>query len=85
MYRVTDNISTIEAHNKKLLRERDRLMRVLENRRQDLRTYENNLCFLSSKSKSGNSMLAEFEKKAEALRADIADLEEKIKLLDAKL
>lgn len=85
MERFTENISTIEGDKQKLLRERERLMRALENRRQDLRTYENNLCFLSSKSKSGNSMLAEFERKAETLRTDIADLEEKIKLLDAKL
>ena len=85
MERFTENISTLEGDRQKLLRERERLMRALESRRQDLRTYENNLGFLSSKSKSGNSMLAEFERKADALRADIADLEEKIKLLDAKL
>ena len=30
-------------------------------------------------------MLREFERKAERLRADIADLQEKIKLIDAKL
>lgn len=40
---------------------------------------------VSSKSKSGDSMLREFERKAERLRADIADLQEKIKLIDAKL
>ena len=85
MERFTENISTLEGDRQKLLRERERLMRALESRRQDLRTYENNLGFLSAKSKSGNSMLAEFERKADALRADIADLEEKIKLLDAKL
>jgi len=85
MERFTENISTLEGDKQKLFRERERLMRALEARRQDLRTYENNLGFLSSKSKSGNSMLLEFERKAENLRADIADLEEKIKLLDAKL
>ena len=85
MERFTENISTIEGDKQKLFRERERLMRALEGRRQDLRTYENNLGFLSSKSKSGSSMLQEFERKAENLRADIADLEEKIKLLDAKL
>ena len=85
MERFTEDISSIEGDRQKLLRERERLMRALEGRRQDLRTYENNLGFLSSKSKSGNSMLQEFERKADALRADIADLEEKIRLLDAKL
>lgn len=85
MERFTEDISSIEGDRQKLLRERERLMRALEGRRQDLRTYENNLGFLSSKSKSGNSMLQEFERKADALRADITDLEEKIRLLDAKL
>ena len=85
MERFTDNIASIEGDSNKLYRERERLARALEGRRQELRTYENNLGFLSSKSKNGNSMLKEFERKAEALRADIADLEGKIKLIDSKL
>ncbi len=85
MERFSESISSIEGDNQKLYRERERLMRALEARRQDLRTYDNNLGFLSSKSKSGDSLLREFERKAEQLRADIADLTEKIKLIDAKL
>lgn len=87
MERFTDNISTLEGDKAKLLHERERLMRALEARRQELRTYENNLGFLSftSKSKGGDSMLHEFERKADRLRDDINDLLEKIKLIDAKL
>lgn len=85
MERFVENIESIEGDSNKLGRERERLARALENRRQELRTYVNNLGFLSSKSKSGDSMLREFERKAEKLRADIADLEEKIKLLDSRL
>ena len=85
MERFTDNLAGLEGDQQKLYRERERMMRALESRRQELRTYENNLGFLSSKSKSGDSMLREFERKAERLRADIADLQEKIKLIDAKL
>lgn len=84
MERFTESISDLEGDKQKLFRERERLMRALEARRQELRTYENNLGFLSSKSKSGDSMLREFERKAERLRADIADLEQKIKLINSK-
>ncbi len=85
MERFTDSLNELEGDENKLYRERERLMRALEARRQELRTYENNLGFLSAKSKSGDSMLREFERKAEHLRADIADLEEKIRLIDSKL
>ncbi len=60
-------------------------MRVLENRRNDLRTYENNLGFLSAKSKSGNSLVHDMERRIERLKADIKDIEDKIKILDGKL
>lgn len=66
----------------RLGRERERLARVLENRRQELHTYENNMGFLSSKSKSGDSLLREMERKMNRIREDIADLEHKIRLID---
>jgi archaellum component FlaC len=69
----------------KLLRERERQMRLLENRRAELRTYENNLGFLSAKSKSGSTLVRDFERKIERLKADITSLEEKINLIDSKL
>ena len=85
MERFSDSIQTMEGDENKLYRERERLVRALEARRQELRTYENNLGFLTSSSRSGESMLREFERKAERLRTDIEDLEEKIKLIDSKL
>lgn len=84
MERFSESIQTLEGDENKLYRERERLTRALEARRQELRTYENNLGFLTSSSRSGDSMLREFERKADRLRADIADLEEKIKLIDSK-
>ena len=62
-------------------RERDRMARALEAKRAELRTLENNLGFLSSKSKSGNSLIQDFERKIERLRADIDEMVEKIKML----
>ena len=84
MERFTDNLSDMSDDRQKLSRERERLARALEGRRAELRTYENNLGFLTFKTKSGDSMLKEFERKAGRLRADIAELEEKIRLIDAR-
>lgn len=61
--------------------ERDRLMRDLERKRNELKTYENNLGFFNVKSSTGNSMLKEMERRTESIKKDIADIEAKIKLL----
>ena len=84
MDRYESNIKDIEGDAGKLNRERERLARSLESRRIEIRTYENNLGFLSSKSKSGESMVNEFRRKIERLKEDIAQIEEKIRLIDSK-
>jgi len=63
-------------------RERERLLQTYERVKSELKTYENNLGFLSASSKSGNSLLAEVQRKMEKLRADADELLEKIKSLD---
>ena len=84
MDRYESNIKDIEGDTGKLNRERERLARSLESRRIEIRTYENNLGFLSSKSKSGEAMVNEFRRKIERLKEDIAQIEEKIRLIDSK-
>ena len=83
--RFEASVAQIEGDDNKVYRERERLMRIAESRRNDLRTYENNLGFLSAKSKSGDSLMRDLTRRIDALKADIADLEEKIKILDSKL
>lgn len=83
--RFEESVAQIEGDDNKLFRERERLVRALEGRRNDLRTYENNLGFLSSKSKSGNSLIHDLERRIERLKTDISELEEKIALLDGKI
>ena len=73
-----------ESDNSKIAREHDRLARISEAKRLELRTLENNLCFLNSKSKSGDSLLREFNRKIEKLKQDIEEIDEKLNLLDAK-
>lgn len=69
----------------KLSRERERLARVLETKRSELITYQNNLGFFNFKSTSGSSMLRDIERKTQRIRDDIADLEKKIALIDGRL
>ncbi len=83
--RFETNLSQIEGDQGKLLRERDRLARALESRRNEIRTYENNLGFLNLKSKSGNSIVADLQAKIDRLRQDIVSIQDKISLIDSKL
>ena len=85
MERFENAVAELDGDSNRLMRERERQLRLLETRRAELRTYENNLGFLSAKSKSGNSLVRDFERKIENLKADIAQLEERVKLIDSKL
>lgn len=85
MNRFETAVSEIENDGDKLYRERERLLRSAEVKRNELRTYENNLGFLSSKSKSGDSMLREFQRKIERIKSDLEMIDEKVRLIDSKL
>lgn len=54
------------------------LQRKLERLQADLKTYENNLGFLSSKSKGGNGMVALMQNKMNDLKIEIEELKKKI-------
>ena len=64
------------------LSERDRLVRTYEQRMSELKTFENNMGFLTANTKSGNSLVQEMERRIERLKEEIAELEQKIKDLD---
>ncbi len=68
----------------KVQRERERLVRTYEQRSSELKTYENNLGFLSARSKAGNTIVKEMERKIAKIKEDLAMLEKKIKLIDEK-
>lgn len=77
--------ATIQAESgdrSKISRERERLMRVYEAKKSELKTYQNNLGFLSSKSKSGESMLRTLQGNIHRLESDIAEIEQKIQYID---
>lgn len=68
--------------NNKVLSERDKLVRALEARKNDLATYENNMGFFNVKSSAGNSMLKDLERKIGKLKDEIAEIQTKIRMID---
>lgn len=62
--------------------ERARLQRQYDTIKNELQTYENNIGFLSTSSKKGNSLIDSLNKKVEKLRADLAAVRDKIDDLD---
>ena len=80
------SISTIQDGNPQTLyREREKLVRVAENMKNELLTYENNLGFLNASSKKGNNLLTELNRKVEKLKGDIELIKQKIKVIDDSL
>lgn len=69
----------------KVHHERERLVRAYEMKSQELKTYENNLGFFNARSKNGNSLVKEMERKVANIKEEIAMLEQKIKLIDEKI
>lgn len=72
-----------ESNN--LYREREKLVRTYENMKGEIQTYENNLGFLTSASKKGNSLVNEMNRKVEKLKADLELILEKIHVIDESI
>lgn len=62
--------------------ERARLMRLYEQTRQEVQTYENNLGFLNASSKKGNSLIDEMNRKVQKLKDEAELIKQKIKAID---
>ncbi|HIZ85979.1 MAG TPA: DUF349 domain-containing protein [Candidatus Coprenecus stercoravium] len=63
--------------------ERERLLQKFRKLESEIATYENNIGFFAS-SKKADSIVSEFQKKIDAAKAELAELEDKIKKLDAQ-
>ncbi|MBR1808254.1 MAG: DUF349 domain-containing protein [Paludibacteraceae bacterium] len=68
-----------------LLNERRRLVRQYEVLEQEIKTAENNILFFTSGNKKGNKLVEEMQKKIEDQKKQLAELEERINLIDSKL
>lgn len=62
--------------------ERGKLMRRYEALKSEIQTYENNMGFLTAKSKKGNSLVDEMNRKVTRLKDDLELVRQKIKAID---
>ena len=83
MNNFQERVATMKGEGQNLGRERDRLMRVVEAKKNEMKTIENNMGFFNIKSSAGNSMLKEMERKINRLKEEIDQVQEKIAILDA--
>lgn len=64
--------------NARPMPEGNALIRLYEARKAELATYENNISFLTSSSKKGSALIDNMQKKIESLKANLADLANRI-------
>ena len=64
---------------------KDREQKILSFMKNEIKTYENNLGFLSSSSKKGNSLVTEMNRKVEKLKDDLQLIIQKIKVIDESI
>lgn len=85
MTKFANELESITDDKQKLLRERERLVRIYEQRKSEVKTFENNLGFFNATSKSGSNVLKEMEHRIEKLKDELTSLEQKIELIDQNL
>ena len=85
MARFENTLADIGYDQNSMSRERERLVRAYEAKRQELKTCENNLGFFSTKSSRGNSMLQELDRRIAETKEEIETLRNKIAILDEKM
>ncbi|MBQ8266179.1 MAG: DUF349 domain-containing protein [Bacteroides sp.] len=68
-----------------LYREREKLVRAYDNMKNEIKTYENNIGFLTSSSKKGNNLVSEMNRKIEKLKADLELITQKIAVIDESI
>ncbi len=85
MARFETTMAEISNDSNRMGRERERLMRAYEAKRNELKTCENNLGFFTTKSRQGNAMIAELERRISTIKQDIETLRAKVEMLDEKL
>lgn len=77
--------SNINNKENNIYREREKLIRAYENMKNEIQTYENNLGFLNSASKKGNSLVQEMNRKVEKLKAELDLILKKIEVIDESI
>ncbi len=81
MEKFERQVSKIKGDDRQMGSERQRLMRQLDQKRNELKTMENNLGFFNFKTSGSNSMLKDIERRQQRVKEEIAEIEKKISLL----
>ncbi|WP_423773126.1 DUF349 domain-containing protein [Barnesiella viscericola] len=74
-----------DGNHDKLYRERERLLRMYDQKKTELQTYENNVGFLNISSKKSSGLLKEMERKMQKIREEMQLIEQKVQLIDKNL
>ena len=77
-----ERIRGLRNEKNAVVSEREKLLSALDRKKADLTTYENNMGFFNVKSSAGNAMVQELERKINDIKRDIAEITEKIAMLD---
>lgn len=77
-----ERIRGLRGEKNAVVSEREKLLSALDRKKADLTTYENNMGFFNVKSSAGNAMVQELEKKINDIKRDIAEISEKIAMID---
>lgn len=82
MFGFENKVRSIKGDGGKILSEKDRLLKDMERKTADLKTYENNMGFFKFQDSKSNPLLRELEKKSERIRQEIEDIRRKLAILD---
>ena len=74
-----------DGNHDKLYREREKLLRMYDQKKAELQTYENNIGFLNISSKKSSGLLKEMERKMQKIREEMQLIEQKVQLIDKNL
>ena len=83
--KLSDFRNNIAKGSGSLQRERERLIRQYENMKAEIATYENNLGFLSTSNKKGQSLVDVMRQKMEKLKGDAQVILQKIHLIEEEM
>ncbi len=83
--KLADFRNNIAKGGNSLSRERERLIRQYENLKAEIQTYENNLGFLSTSNKKGQSLVDVIRQKMEKLKDDAQVILKKIHLIEEEI
>lgn len=80
--RFERKVQEMKGDGSKIFSERERMLRSYDQKRGQLLTYENNMGFFNVKTSAGSAMIKDLERKIARIKEEMAELEEKIRLLD---